>query len=540
MDFRLSITIFLIILLITAFTPVVNTQIPYPSLNFPGLYDPLGFSYQPPTFSYTNYTPSYRNYNINPITNYNINPIWHSLTSSFINTTGRHSVPFSQTGLTNYPFQSISKLSLMASSPSFQSLSFSYQNSFNPFNYQPSFVQDWGSRNFNMPPVLPYIQAMGNMTYVSPGSNYPYVYYPGSGYGKMISAHVTTNLSQQKSEVIGTIGIITDIHYTDKDSTDRRLRYLLSGPRFYNEAADDLADFVNTMNSMGVDAAIELGDFIDIHSGNSLEEGNTNTHDDGAHGEVILFEAESIYSKLNMPHYHVIGNWDMCDYDFATADEWFRYVVNGTPDTIDSLGGKLYTDAIGNPVSRYYSFKFGRVLGISLDSSGSGPLEDNYLINFSGINGTGYVPQKQLDWLEGVLADNRSGENLPVMVFIHTFLYPVFTGNNYYMCRNHSDVRKILEADDNVIAVFNGHHHPGAQGWWEDTNNDPDSSVYHTATGVFGKKRNGIRYYNLRGSIIGWGSDSAGPTEEPSNAYYVLTVKKGESISIEVEIFQTN
>jgi hypothetical protein len=158
----------------------------------------------------------------------------------------------------------------------------------------------------------------------------------------------------------------------------------------------------------------------------------------------------------------------------------------------------------------------------------------------TGINGTGFVPQKQLDWLEDVLENNRSGENRPVIVFIHPFLYPVFKGYNYYMCRNYSDVKDILEADDNVIAVFNGHHHPGAQSWWEDIKDDPDSNVYNTATGVFGEKHNGIRYYNLRGSIIGWGSDSAGPIEEPSNAYYVLTVKKGQSISIEVESFRTN
>ena len=41
-------------------------------------------------------------------------------------------------------------------------------------------------------------------------------------------------------------------------------------------------------------------------------------------------------------------------------------------------------------------------------------------------------------------------------------------------------------------------------------------------------------------SIIGWGSNAADPIEKPSNAYYVLTVKKGSSISIKVESFQKN
>jgi len=241
-----------------------------------------------------------------------------------------------------------------------------------------------------------------------------------------------------------------------------------------------------------------------------------------------------------MPYYHVIGNWDMHDFDFATADDWFKYIVNGTSETVDSLGGKLYTDAIGNPVSRYYSFKFGNVLGIALDSSGSRLSGDNYLMNTTGIDGTGYVTQKQLNWLEGVLEENTANENLPVIVFIHTLLYPIFTGNDYSTCKNHSSFRSIRESDKNVIAVFNGHHHPGAQGWWEDTKDDPYSNVYHTAIGVFGKKYNGIKYYNLRGSIIGWGSDSAGPIEKPSNAYYVLTVKKGASVSVEVQSFRTN
>jgi alkaline phosphatase len=291
------------------------------------------------------------------------------------------------------------------------------------------------------------------------------------------------------------------------------------------------------MNSLGVDAAIELGDFIDIHSGNSLKEGNSNTHNDGAHGEAILFEAESIYSKLIMPNYHVIGNWDMYDYDFASTGDWFKYIVNGIPATIESLGGDIYTGAVGKPVSRYYSFRFGSVLGIVLDSTGGNPSVDNYPMNTVTI---GYVPRTQLNWLKGVLAKNRSGKNMPVIVFIHPFLYPIFTEDDHYMCKNHSSVRNILEADKNVIAVFNGHHHPGAQGWWEDIKDNPYSNDYHTATGVFGAKYNGIKYYNLRGSIIGWGSNSAGPIEKSSNVFYVLKVKKGISVSVEVQTFRTN
>jgi hypothetical protein len=426
-------------------------------------------------------------------------------------------------------------------SPSlFESLTFSYQNPFKSFNYQPSFTQYTKSTNFNMTYVESFMPNKGYMSSVFPSYKFLYSYYPGDIYGQKSPAHQTTNPAQKARKVIGTIGIITDIHYTDKDSTDRRPQFSLSGPRFYSEAADDLADFVNKMNSLGVDAVIELGDFIDIHSGNSEKEGNTNTHDDGAHGEAILLEAESIYSQVLMPYYHVIGNWDMYDYDFATADEWFRHIINGTPETIVSLGGKIYTDAIGNPVSRYYAFKFNGVLGISLDSSGSKALRDNYLMHTTGINGTGFVPQEQIEWLEEVLEENRNGENMPVIIFIHPFLYPEFKGNNYYMCRNYLDVLDILEADDNVMAVLNGHHHPGAHGWWEDTEDDPDSNIYHDATGVFGEKHNGIKYFNLRGSIIGWGSDSEGPIEEPSNAYYVLTVEKGESFSVKVESFRTN
>ena len=520
---RLSIVASLIFLLIAAVTPVVNTQPPYTSLNFLELSNTFESSYQLPTFSYTDYT---------------LNPKWLSLTSSF-NPAGRYSTSSSQYDFASYSFQPTQKWSSgVNNSLLFQGLFYSYQDPFSSFNYQPSLTQNWGNSGFNMPYTASYIQAaMGYLPSVFSIGSHPSIYYPGYSYPWSFP---TTNLQQLASKTIGTIGIITDVHYTDKDSTDRRLRDVLSGPRFYSEAGDDLAGFVNKMNSMGVDAAIELGDYIDIHSGNSLAEGNANTHDDGDHGEAILFEVESIYSKLIMPYYHVIGNWDMYDYDFSTADDWFNYIINGTPDTIRSLGGTLYTDAIGNPVSRYYSFKFGSVLGIALDSSGSAISGDNYLMNTTGINGTGYVPQKQLDWLKGVLADNTAGKNMPVIVFIHPLLYPVLTGSAHYMCKNHASVRSILEADKNVIAVFNGHHHPGAQGWWADTHDNPDSNVYHTANGVFGAQYNGIKYYNLRGSIIGWGSDPSGPIEIPSNVYYVLTVKKGLSVSIEVQSFRTN
>ena len=530
---RPAIVVFFTILLIGTFTPLVNTQTLYTPLNFPGPFNLSELSYPLSTFSYTNYT---------------LNPEWLSLTSSF-NQAGRYYIASAQSGFTNYLYQPTqNRSSGVNSSLLYKNLFSSYQNPFTSFNYQSYFTQGWGSTSFNMPYTsyiptsigyTPYVfSTVGYPSIYYPGYGYPYTYYPGYNYPW---APTKTDNQQESSKTIGTIGIITDIHYTDKNSTDRRFRDSMSGPRFYSEAKYDLTDFVNRMNSMGVDAAIELGDFIDVHSGNSLAEGNTNTHNDGTQGEAILLEAESIYSKLSIPYYHVVGNWDMYDYDFVTAGDWFKYIVNGTPGTIKSLGGKVYTDAIGNPVSRYYSFKFGSVLGIVLDSSGSAVSGDAYLMNTTGITGTGYVPQKQLDWLKGVLADNTAGKNMPVIVFIHPFLYPIFTGSNYYMCKNHSSVRSILEADKNVIAVFNGHHHPGAQGWWEDINNNPKSNVYHIATGVFGEKYNGIKYYNLRGSIIGWGSDPSGPIEKPSNIYYVLTVnKKGSSISIEVKSFRTN
>ena len=509
--------------MLAASTPVVNTQNPYPASNFLKLFNTLDFSYQLPTFSYTNYT---------------LNSRLPSLTSSSTSA-GIYSIPLSQPNIISYFLHPTSDWSSwINSSQLVQRLSFSYQSPFGTFDYQPAYRQGLGNTNFAAPYTASYRPSvMSYMPFVSSISNAPSIYYPGYMYPW---TPPTTYHQQQLTEVIGTIGIITDVHYTDENSTDRRLRNSVSGPRFYSEAGDDLADFVYRMNYMKVNAAIELGDFIDVHSGNCFAEGNSNTHDDGAHGEAILSEVESIYSNLMMPYYHVIGNWDMYDFDFATANEWFKYIVNGTPATIESLGGKRYTDALGNPVSRYYSFRFGNVLGIVLDSSGSGVSGDNYLMNTTGINGSGYVPQKQLDWLEEVLADNAAGTNMPVVVFLHTFLYPIFSGTNYYMCRNHSSVRSILQADENVIAVFNGHHHPGAQGWWEDTEDDPDSNEYHSATGVFGAQYKGIKYYNLRGSIIGWGSDSAGPIEKRSNAYYVLTVKKGLSISIDVQSFRTN
>jgi len=346
--------------------------------------------------------------------------------------------------------------------------------------------------------------------------------------------------------VFDTIGIFTDAHRTDADSTDRRFRFHLSGPRFYSESEADIEAACTAFNT-DCDAVVELGDFIDIHSDNSLSEGNTNTHDTGAEGEVILAAAEADFATFTGPYYHVLGNWEMYDYDFDIPANWFKYIRNGTrsPETLTELSATTYNDVDGNPkAARYYAFELPNgAIGIVLDTTGKTADGDEHYANEDTTKSTAggnYVPATQRTWLAATLAAH---EDVPILIFTHYWLYPEITG--YYNCGNDDTVRGLLETHNSnmisgskagrVVAVFSGHHHPGTEGWWKD-NVDPEIyAELDAANQVFGIELNNIKYFNLRGLICGWGSDSGGSTNNgsggeatPANSYY--KVKVGEFV----------
>jgi predicted phosphodiesterase len=99
----------------------------------------------------------------------------------------------------------------------------------------------------------------------------------------------------------------------------------------------------------------------------------------------------------------------------------------------------------------YYSFDKGGLHCIVLDANftSDGIPYDHGNFDWTDAN----IPEEEQDWLKNDL----SNSNKPVIVFLHQLL----DGEGSVYIKNATQVRKILEASNKVIAVFQGHHHAG-------------------------------------------------------------------------------
>jgi hypothetical protein len=259
------------------------------------------------------------------------------------------------------------------------------------------------------------------------------------------------NLSIRRRPAIR-FGMVTDCHYADADPV---------GTRFYRESLGKLAECVDRMNAEKVDFLVELGDFKDENRP-PVEE-KTLLH---------LQTIEAVFQRFHGRRYHVLGNHDM---DSISKQQFLSQVANA-----------------GVKAGRsFYSFDARGVHCIVLDANyrSDGSDYDHGHFDWTDAN----VPATELDWLRQDLAASHD----PVIAFIHQLL----DGTGSVYVRNAPAVRQILEASGKVLAVFQGHHHPGAY-----------SHI------------NGIHYYTLKGMIEGHGADN--------NAYAVVDVHPDQSMTV--------
>jgi predicted phosphodiesterase len=213
-------------------------------------------------------------------------------------------------------------------------------------------------------------------------------------------------------------GIVTDIHYADKNPPKGSKRY-------YKQSLGKLRECIEVMNSEKVDFLIELGDFKD--EGTPPNESETLQY---------LKTIENEFQKFNGANYHVLGNHDM-----------------------DSISKKQFLDNISNEgfdkAEGYYSFDVGSLHFVVLDANfredGSDYSKGNY--DWKDAN----IPPKQLGWLKNDLAVNDK----PTIVFIHHQLDSSAMENTVHCPKNADEVRQILENSGNVLGVFQGHNHAG-------------------------------------------------------------------------------
>lgn len=230
-------------------------------------------------------------------------------------------------------------------------------------------------------------------------------------------------------------GIITDIHYSLRDSTN---------VRFYRDSMEKLRAAIEEFNRSRLDFLIELGDFKD----QDVQPRKENTLN-------YLDAIEETFRTFNGPRYHVLGNHDM---DSISKDDFLGHTSNH---------GKADKKA-------FYSFTANHIKCIVLDANNN---EDGTPYDSGRFDWTkAYVPDEQLDWLAKELAESDK----PVIIFIHQLL-DSFSGlyDDIYV-KNAGKVRPILESSGNVLAVFQGHHHPGHYSF-----------------------RNNIHYWTMKGMIEG-------------------------------------
>lgn len=246
-------------------------------------------------------------------------------------------------------------------------------------------------------------------------------------------------------------GIVTDAHYADKPG----------GGRVYRESPAKMAECVKLMNDKEVDFLIELGDFKD--QGNPATEKSTLEY---------LTAIEKVFAQFSGPRYHVLGNHDM---DKISKQQFLSRVEN---TGIEKEAG-------------YYSFDSKGVHFVVLDAcfTSSGEPYDHGNFGWKDAN----IPPAEMAWLQQDLAATSK----PVIAFVHQLL----DGEGAHYVKNAAEVRQILQQDNGVLAVFQGHNHGGHYSHIQ-----------------------GIHYYTLKAMVEGSG--------EQNNSYAIVDVHEDNSMTV--------
>lgn len=212
-----------------------------------------------------------------------------------------------------------------------------------------------------------------------------------------------------KSESDLTFGLVTDVHYADADTR---------GTRYYRDSLAKLTAAVEEFQRHKVAFVVELGDL--INAGPSKE------------AELEYLETIcGVFKPIDVPKHFVLGN-----------------------HCVDTLTKAEFLKGCGRePEPTYYSFDVNGYHFVILDADF---LEDGTSYKPGNFRWTDtWIPKEEQAWLE---ADLAKAKGRPAVVFVHQNLHDE---KNVHGVKNAPEVRKILEASGDVIAVFQGHMHSG-------------------------------------------------------------------------------
>jgi len=197
-----------------------------------------------------------------------------------------------------------------------------------------------------------------------------------------------------------TFAVLADIQYADKDTC---------GKRHYRTARQKLAECVDDLNKHNPAFVIQLGDLIDGYA-----------HDPDKSKEdldVIL----SVFNRLTMPGYHVIGN-----HCLTAGAQTLRQRFDIT--------------------RFYYEFKVAT-------------LENWRFVVLDGNDaGYGVIGDEQLNWFRNTL-DQAAKEGERVICFCHFALLPAAAA--HHRMNKAKPILQVMDETNCVAAWFAGHDHAG-------------------------------------------------------------------------------
>jgi len=245
-------------------------------------------------------------------------------------------------------------------------------------------------------------------------------------------------------------GLVTDVHYADTPSR---------GTRFYRDSLEKLRQAVETFNDRKLPMAVELGDLIDAGATKS---------DELQYLRTIRREFEAFRGQ----RHYVLGNHCVA---MLTKEEFLANC------------GSQHKESS-------YSFDLGGFHFVVLDADFTSDGSPYAPGNFFWVDT--YIPAPQREWLAEDLKQSRDKRTI---VFVHQDLH-----DQTALCgvKNADEVRRILEAAGNVLAVFQGHEHAGGY-----------------------VKIKGIHYVTLRAMIEGPGLKH--------NAYAIATIDRSGRLRVE-------
>ncbi len=204
-----------------------------------------------------------------------------------------------------------------------------------------------------------------------------------------------------------TIGIITDVHYSERDTI---------WSRYFRDSLLKVRSAVQFFNHVNPDFCVFLGDNIDKGLATETE-------------IEYLKLIESEYAKFNGTRHYVIGNHDLASF----SKEYFLKICGSR--------------------EKYYSFDHGQFHFVILDACYNQDESDYNSGNFDWREA--YIPRFEQEWL----IKDLQNSNKKAVIFVHQRLDD---DDGLHGIRNSDVVRQILRDSGKVIAVFQGHDHFGA------------------------------------------------------------------------------